>query len=143
MKCLALKLVVVLMFSGAAMAEPVSTGRYSVAVPMPSSVELDPLSQNVMVSFPSSVINVGDALNYVLSRSGWVLPDDQLLDPALVSIMSRPLPESHRKLSLMPVRKVLSVLVGHYFLPVEDPIGRLYNFEIKPQYKALRNDTTR
>jgi type IV pili sensor histidine kinase/response regulator len=105
--------------------------------PVPKQKELDPLSVNVEITFPPDVKTVRDAITYVLLNSGWVLALDKSNDDALAITLSRPLPQVHRKLSLMPLRTVLQVLVGSYYVPVEDPLRRIYTFDLRDEYKGL------
>ncbi|HDS1208470.1 TPA: hypothetical protein QDZ84_003509 [Shewanella algae] len=118
----------------------VKTDRYTYIKPGADSVELDPLSVNVQITFPPNVKTVGDAVRFVLLNSGWVLALDESTDSALQLTMGRPLPQVHRKLSLMPLRTALQVLVGNYYSPVEDPIRRIYSFDIKEEFKGLANN---
>ncbi|MCQ8822272.1 hypothetical protein NQT65_18950 [Pseudoalteromonas agarivorans] len=120
-------------------AEQVATDRYTLITPTPETKEIDPLSVNIQLSFPPSVKTVRDAVNFVLMNSGWVLALDKSNDEALGITLERPLPQVHRKLSLMPLRTVLQVLVGQYYVPVEDPLRRIYTFDLKDEYKGLVN----
>jgi len=120
-------------------AEQVATDRYTLITPTPETKEIDPLSVNIQLSFPPSVKTVRDAVNFVLMNSGWVLALDKSNDEALGITLDRPLPQVHRKLSLMPLRTVLQVLVGQYYVPVEDPLRRIYTFDLKDEYKGLVN----
>ncbi|WP_417700031.1 hypothetical protein [Pseudoalteromonas lipolytica] len=120
-------------------AEQVATDRYTLITPTPETKEIDPLSVNIQLSFPPSVKTVRDAVNFVLMNSGWVLALNKSNDEALGITLERPLPQVHRKLSLMPLRTVLQVLVGQYYVPVEDPLRRIYTFDLKDEYKGLVN----
>lgn len=120
-------------------AEQVITDRYTLIVPTPEAKEIDPLSVNVKLSFPPNIKTVRDAINFVLMNSGWVLALDKSNDDALRTTLERPLPQVHRNLSLMPLRTVLQVLVGQYYVPVEDPLRRIYTFDLKDEYKGLMN----
>lgn len=121
----------------AAEAAQIQTDRYTMVTPAPEQSELDPLAVNVQLAFPPNVKTVRDAVNYVLMNSGWVLALDKSNDDALAITLDRPLPQVHRKLSLMPLRTVLQVLVGEYFVPVEDPLRRIYTFDLHEEYKGL------
>jgi type IV pili sensor histidine kinase/response regulator len=125
--------------SASVYAEQVATDRYTLITPTPETKEIDPLSVNIQLSFPPSVKTVRDAVNFVLMNSGWVLALDKSNDEALGITLERPLPQVHRKLSLMPLRTVLQVLVGQYYVPVEDPLRRIYTFDLKDEYKGLVN----
>jgi type IV pili sensor histidine kinase/response regulator len=129
----------IVIISASVHAEQVATDRYTLVTPTPEAKEIDPLSVNIQLSFPPSVKTVRDAVNFVLMNSGWVLALDKSNDEALGITLERPLPQVHRKLSLMPLRTVLQVLVGQYYVPVEDPLRRIYTFDLKDEYKGLVN----
>lgn len=123
--------------SGGVIAEYVQTDRYTLIVPEPDAEEWDPLSVNIQMQFPPAVITVKDAISFVLAPSGYVLADHSESDSVLSMVLTRPLPQVHRELSLMPVRSALQVLMGRYFVPVEDPIRRLYSFDLHQDYRGL------
>lgn len=129
----------IVILSASVHAEQVVTDRYTLITPTPEGKEIDPLSVNIQLSFPPSVKTVRDAVSFVLMNSGWVLALDKSNDEALGITLERPLPQVHRKLSLMPLRTVLQVLVGRYYVPVEDPLRRIYTFDLKDEYKGLVN----
>lgn len=118
-------------------ADYIQTDRYTLVEPKPKLSEIDPLSVNVQISFPPHIKTVGDAVGYVLLNSGWVLAIDSASDSALAITLNRPLPQVHKKLTLMPLRRVLQVLVGVHYTPVEDPIRRIYSFDLKDGYRGL------
>ena len=128
---------IMIILNGAVQAEQVATDRYTLVTPKPQVKEIDPLSVNIQLSFPPSVKTVRDAVNFVLMNSGWVLALDTSNDEALGITLDRPLPQVHRHLSLMPLRTVLLVLVGQYYVPVEDPLRRIYTFDLKEEFKGL------
>ncbi|TVU70382.1 hypothetical protein FQP81_18170 [Pseudoalteromonas distincta] len=120
-----------------AYSETVKTDRYTSIVPTPKEREVDPLSVNIKLAFPPTVKTVKDAVSFVLINSGWVLALDKSNDDALMITLDRPLPQVHRSLSLMPLRSVLQVLVGPYYIAVEDPLRRIYTFDLKDEYRGL------
>lgn len=120
--------------------EYVETGRYELTKVAPTSDELDPLSVKIQMSFPPHVVTVREAIEEILKPSGWILAEDKSNDAALTITLDRPLPEVHRSLSLMPLRTALQVLVGRYFEPVEDPIRRIYTFDLNEDFRGLVND---
>lgn len=133
-------LLITLLALPAQAAHYVHVDRYTKVLPQPTSFEVDPLSINVQLTFPPTVQTVGEAVNFVLFNSGWMLTDGRATDTALNIMLERPLPLVHRTLSLMSVRDVLQVLVGQHFTPVEDPIRRIYSFDLKQEYRGLVNE---
>lgn len=118
----------------------IQTDRFTVVEAGPAHDERDPLSVVVQLNFPPSVVTVEDAMKFALKRSGWDLMVHPAGDSALSLTLSRPLPLTHRSLSSMPLRTALHTLVGSYYEPIEDPIRRLYSFDLKDQYRGLVND---
>lgn len=123
--------------SASALAEAVRTDRYTLVYPTATAAELDPLSVNVKMDFPPTVKTVGDAVDFVLLNSGWQITNDLANGNALAITLKRPLPLVHRNMSLMPLRTALHTLVGSQYIPVEDPIRRIYSFDLKEEYRGL------
>ncbi len=115
----------------------IETDRYSLIAPQASIAETDPLAVNVEVVFPPAVKTVKDAVRYLLTHSGWVLAANNANSDAFALTLKRPLPQVHRQLSLMSLRQALQTLVGRHFVPVEDPLRRIYSFDLKDEYKGL------
>ena len=126
-----------LMVSMSSSAQMIEIDRYTLMSPEPQAEELDPLSVNVELAFPPNIITVEDAVVFVLENSGWVLAVNESSDNSLSLTLDRPLPKVHRRLSFMPLRSVLQVLVGQYYVPVEDPLRRIYTFDLKDEYMGL------
>lgn len=83
----------------------------------------------VQVSLPrASVTTVGEAVNYLLLRTGYRLADSPEAVSPPIPILSMPLPEVHRQLGPYSVRTALSVLVGAPFALSVDPAHRLVSF---------------
>ena len=107
----------------------VRLSRYTTGSIQPDASQLDPLEALVQVSLPrSSVATVGEAVNYLLLRTGYRLaePPQAVFSP--IPILSMPLPEVHRHLGPYSVRTALSVLVGAPFALSVDPAHRLVSF---------------
>ena len=107
----------------------VRLSRYTTGAIQPDASQLDPLEAMVQVSVPrSSVATVGEAVNYLLLRTGYRLagPPEAVSSP--IPILSMPLPEVHRHLGPYSVRTALSVLVGAPFELSVDPAHRLVSF---------------
>jgi type IV pili sensor histidine kinase/response regulator len=95
---------------------------------MPEPSQLDPLEAIVHLSFPRSTVqSVGDALAYLLLRSGYRLQAESFAQPVL-NLLSMPLPEVHRRLGPFSVRSALTVLVGKPFAVSVDASHRVISF---------------
>jgi conjugative transfer region protein (TIGR03748 family) len=103
--------------------------RYTTASAVPDVAQVDPLEAVVQVSFPrAGVATVGDAVNYLLLRTGYRLAAQREADAPASAVLSMPLPEVHRQLGPYSVRTALSVLLGTPFALYVDPMQRLVSY---------------
>ena len=106
--------------------EPISVpvvrySRYTLIEISPEEAQADLLQQIVDVTMPSALTStVGDALRYVLLRSGYQLCDGDDSRP----FETFPLPAAHIHLGPMTLRNVLQLLVGPAWLLEVDDLGR-------------------
>ncbi len=115
----------------------IQTDRYSAVEPEPTLGQEAPLQTIVTLKYPRQVRNVGQAISYTLKRSGYRLAPQWASDPTLSVLMQLPLPEVHRTLGPMTVKKVLSTLAGSAYVLVTDPVHRYISFEVIPKYRSL------
>jgi conjugative transfer region protein (TIGR03748 family) len=88
----------------------IRSSRYTLIEFVPSGAQRDLLQQVVDITFPSNLTpSVGDALRYVLLRSGYRLCDDR---EELHVLDTWPLPAAHLHLGPLSLRDALQVLVG-------------------------------
>ena len=107
----------------------VRLARYTTGSSVPDAAQVDPLEAVVQVSFPrASVATVGDAVNYLLLRSGYRLAAQQRANTPESAVLSMPLPEVHRQLGPYSVRTALSVLLGTPFVLSVDPMQRQVSY---------------
>lgn len=111
--------------------------RYSTIAPVPTAAQVDPLDAVVTVVFPEQLTTVGEALHYVLRRSGYRLASAEAADPAASVLAKQPLPEVHRKLGPITVARALGTLAGPAWIMVVDPVHRLVSFELAKEYAAI------
>lgn len=111
---------------------PLRVGRYSVVDPVPSPEQRDPMRTIVHVRFPRSVRHVGEALDYLLVRSGWRLESSDLH-----RLLSFSLPETQRDLGPLPLVDAIEVLCGPAYVVALDPLHRLVTCVLKPDFTAL------
>lgn len=118
--------------SGAACAEPgadLRLSRYTTISAFPDAAQLDPLEAVVQLSMPrASVETVGDAVRYLLLRTGYRLAGPQAGNAPPRDVLSLPLPEVHRQLGPYSVRTAVSVLLGTPFTLTVDPAQRLVSY---------------
>ena len=115
----------------------VMTGRYSAVLPEPTDSQKNPLKTMVKIRFPKQITKVGQAVDYLLKRSGYRLTPVQLADPAQRILLQLPLPEIHRDLGPMPLYRALSTLAGEPYLLVFDPVHRLIGFDLKESFEQI------
>jgi conjugative transfer region protein (TIGR03748 family) len=117
--------------SGLAYAEgpDIRLSRYTSSPAGPDAAQVDPLEAVVQVSLPrSSVATVGDAMRYLLLRTGYRLAVSQAANASASEILALPLPEVHRQLGPYSVRTAMSVLLGQPFALTVDPAQRLVSY---------------
>ena len=105
--------------------------RYTTVSTAPDITQLDPLEAVVQVGLPRGrVATVGDAVHYLLLRTGYRLAVQPGPDAGVSAILAMPLPEVHRQLGPYSVRTALSVLLGSPFTLSVDPVQRLVSYRV-------------
>ena len=110
-------------------ANAVQTGRYSLLQATPTEAQVELLATTVMIRFPQRIQTVGEAVHYLLQRSGYRLVPAEFIDPETAALLALPLPAVHRSLGPMTLRDALTTLAGPAFQLVQDPVHRLMTFE--------------
>jgi len=98
----------------------VRTDRYTLETLAPTGPQKDLLSAITEIRFPPRVVNVGDAIDYLLHRTGYQHIRTQQSTPAL----ALPLPQVHRHIGPIDVRSALRILVGPKWKIQENQIAR-------------------
>lgn len=107
----------------------VQVGRYATVRAVPTPEQRDLLVAQISLSFPESVVTVGEAVHHLLQPSGYRLSPQYAAEPSRHGLLNLPLPAPHRTLGPMPLRTALETLAGSSFRLVEDPVHRLVSFE--------------
>jgi len=107
-------------------------GRYSTLPELPTAAQVDLLAATVTVSFPARIYTVGEAVKYLLQRSGYRLADAQVLPHETTDLLALPLPAVHRNLGPVTLVQALETLAGPSFQLINDPVHRLISFELCP-----------
>jgi type IV pili sensor histidine kinase/response regulator len=118
-----------LVSSSVASAVEVQVGRYATMPAQPTEEQVQLLAAIVSAAFPASVVTVGQAVGHLLQPSGYRLSPPGTAEPIRATLLNFPLPEPHRALGPMPLKKALETLAGPAFRLVEDPVHRLVSFE--------------
>ena len=88
----------------------VRSGRYTLVEIVPERGQRDPMEQIVDVAIPATMTpTVGEALRYVLLRSGYRLCEG---DEATRELDALPLPAVHLHLGPLTLRQALEILIG-------------------------------
>lgn len=104
----------------------VQVARYT-EVASASDAEIDPLEVVAQLRFPrEAVATVGDALSYLLQRTGYAA---RARDDVAQRLFALPLPESHRALGPHRVRTLAQILVGESYVLCIDALSRLVGVE--------------
>lgn len=104
-------------------------GRYSLLAATPTEAQAKLLAARMTVRFPGRIQTVGEAVRYLLQRSGYRLASLESIGPDTVTLFALPLPAVHRNLGPMTLRDALATLAGPLFHLVQDPVHRLVSFE--------------
>ena len=98
----------------------VRDGRYTLIELMPDDAQRDLMQQVIDLTIPATDhATVGDALHYVLRRSGYRLCDEHADTTAVLYAL--PLPAAHERLGPIALREALQLLAGpRWTLQVND-----------------------
>lgn len=127
--CSALLLGTILSASFNVKAESIKAGRYLVADNNPNIGALDFLSTPTSIKFSASASTIGDAINAVLSGTGYSLVSSSMQPTLFKSLLEFELPQSMRSFNRLTKRAILEVLIGDGFFIVTDEVNRLVGFE--------------
>lgn len=116
------------LFGGADIALDRYTRHSSVALPE----QEDLLAVELRVDFPASIVTVGDAVTYLLHRSGYSLVVSG--QPDLDALMNMSLPRVHRSIGPIRLKDALKVLIGTPWIIAENKLARTVSFELKQQF---------
>lgn len=90
-------------------------GRYSVISAAPRLGQVDLLAETRVRIIPYSEKTVGDALNWLLKGSGYRLAESSVLPEEAGAMLHLPLPGAHCQFQELPLRQVISLIVGPAF----------------------------
>ena len=110
-------------------ANELQVGRYSLYTATPTNAQRDLLAVTTTGRFPEEVQTVGDAVRYLLQRSGYRLATTESIGPDAMALFALPLPAAHQQLGPMTLRVALETLAGPAFNLVQDPVRRLITYE--------------
>jgi len=121
-------------------ANDIQVGRYSLMAATPTRAQAELLATTMTVRFPERIQTVGEAVRYLLQRSGYRLATAESIGPDTVALFALPLPAVHRSLGPMTLQRALETLAGPTFSLVRDPVHRLIAFErCTPDWQVARD----
>jgi type IV pili sensor histidine kinase/response regulator len=115
------------------------TGRYSYVDAVAQPAQVDPLLAVIDVHLPADIATVGEAVDYLLRRSGFNLLPADPGDYAVAYLLSQPLPDIHRHLGPASLRDALLTLGGKAFLVNVDYVYRRVGYQVSPAYTGNRH----
>lgn len=117
----------------AGVASETLVNRYTAVSLLPSAADLDPTRIVAQVNFPRmNTKSVGDAVRYLLVRTGYDLVAQDQLQPQVVALLAKRLPDSQRALGPFQVHTMLQILVGPAFEVTTDHSNRQISFRPVP-----------
>ncbi len=94
----------------------------------PTKAQAELLETTVTVQLPARIQTIGEAVRYLLQRSGYRLATEESIEPDTLALFALSLPTVHRHLGPMTLRDALETLAGPAFHLVQDPVHRLITF---------------
>ncbi len=107
-------------------ASSIQVARYSVMPPAATPAQADLMAVVVNIKFPQQVSTVGEALEFLLRRSGYRLVDTD--SPAMTILQGLPLPAVHRQLGPLTLNNALLTLAGSAYRLSVDSLHRTLSF---------------
>ena len=111
------------------LANEVQVSRYSLLSATPTDAQVKLLATTIKVIFPERIQTVGEAIRYLLLRSGYRLASTELLEADTKALFALPLPAVHQSLGPMKLSTALETLAGPTFILIQDPVHRLVSFD--------------
>lgn len=108
----------------------VQVARYSVMPATATPAQADLLAVVVNIKFPQQIATVGEALDFLLRRSGYRLAETD--SPAMTILQRLPLPAVHRHIGPLTLKNALLTLAGPAYRLAIDPLHRTLNFTVAP-----------
>ena len=107
--------------------DPIRLARYTLQSATAEAGQLDLLAALIEIEFPPHIETAGDAIDYVLLRSGY----RRIETPSARRTMDLPLPRAHRKIGPLDLRSAIKTLAGQPWHLHEDDIQRVIWLTLK------------
>lgn len=113
-------------------------GRYTTTIGGPTEADANSMAVIATVHFPRQVVrSVGDAVRYVLIRTGYQLAEEAALDARVKAVFALSLPDNQRVLGPYRVDTMLRVLMGSAYTLAADPASRTVTYVVATPSGAL------
>ena len=109
--------------------DPIRLARYTLQSATAEAGQLDLLAALIETEFPPHIETAGDAIDYVLLRSGY----RRIETPATQRTLDLPLPRAHRKIGPLDLRSAIHTLAGKPWHLHEDAIQRVIWLTLKDE----------
>ena len=109
--------------------DPIRLARYTLQSATAEAGQLDLLAALIEIEFPPHIESAGDAIDYVLLRSGY----RRIETPSARRTMDLPLPRAHRKIGPLDLRSAIKTLAGEPWHLHEDAIQRVIWLTLKDE----------
>jgi type IV pili sensor histidine kinase/response regulator len=114
----------------------VQTGRYTVIKAVPSLAQRNLLKVMITVTIPPDIKSIDETIRYLLMRSGYRMQLVPIQGQKVIQILSKTLPEIHRKIGPMHLIDALTMLTTPAFELITDPVKREIRYQLKNNYKT-------
>jgi len=113
----------------------IQVGRYASAKAAATHYQKDLLSVVIQTTIPAHVDTVGEAMTFLLMRSGYELAEPKRQGEYVPQLLSKKLPYAHRKLGPITLKDALLLIVGDAYWMKVDPVHRLIAFETVKEFQ--------
>lgn len=142
MKALTAAFLILTIFSPPLIAAEVQLGRYSMKQAVAEPAQRDLLAVIIDTHLPRQLLTVGDALGYLLRRSGYQLLTSPPADPVLENLLALALPAVHRHLGPLSLRDALVAIAGPAYELHDEPVHRRVYFTVREAYRQAASPAT-
>ena len=107
--------------------DPIRLARYTLQSATAEASQLDLLAALIEIEFPPQIETAGDAIDYILLRSGY----RRIETASARRTMDLPLPRAHRKIGPLDLRSAIQTLAGEPWHLHEDAVQRVIWLTLK------------
>lgn len=113
----------------------IQIGRYSSADAANTDEQENLLNVVIQTEIPATVTTVGEAIDFLLLRSGFSLAPIEAQGKHVTQLLKKSLPQAHRRVGPVMLKDALTMIVGKAFWMSVDPVHRLIAFDTVEEFK--------